>query len=140
MKRGLTRGTLLLALLLVVSGCASLPAQLCSGSQKSVVTAELLFGRKIGDRVGVSEQAFERFVDTEMTPRFPDGLTVLSASGQWRDTERRTTVREPSKVVHIVLPGAADDQARLDAIIAAYKTRFRQQAVGLVTRPACAAF
>lgn len=136
MKRGLA----FIALLLVMSGCASLPAQLCTGQQKSVITAELLFGRKIGDRVGVSEQAFAHFVDTEITPRFPDGLTVLNASGQWRDTERRTTVREPSKVVHIVLPGATDDQTRLDAIIAAYKTRFRQQAVGLVTRPACAAF
>lgn len=128
------------ALAICVTGCASLPAQLCIGNQKSVVTAELLFGRNIADRVGVSEQAFARFVDTEITPRFPDGLTVLSATGQWRDTERGTTVREPSKIVHIVLPGAADDQTRLDAIIAAYKTRFRQQAVGLVTRPACAAF
>jgi hypothetical protein len=136
MKRGLAFITLLLAL----GGCASLPAQLCTGDHKSVVTAELLFGRNIADRVGVSEQAFARFVDAEITPRFPAGLTVLNATGQWRDTERHTTVREPSKVVQIVLPGAADDQSRLNAIIAAYKTRFRQQSVGLVTRPACAAF
>ena len=136
----MTQGLALVALLLTLGGCASLPAQLCAGNQKSVTTAELLFGRKIGDRVGVSEQAFARFVDAEITPRFPQGLTVLSATGQWRDTERHTTVREPSKIVQIVLPGAADDQARLDAIIDAYKARFRQQAVGLVMRPACAAF
>lgn len=134
------RGLACIALLLTLGGCASLPAQLCAGQQKSVVTADLLFGRKIGDRVGVSEQAFARFVDAEITPRFPDGLTVLSATGQWRDTERHTTVREPSKIVQIVLPGAADDQSRLDAIIAAYKTRFQQQAVGLVMRPACTSF
>jgi hypothetical protein len=136
----MTRGLAFVALFLATSGCAQLPAQLCSGNQKSVVTAELLFGRKIGDRVGVSEQAFAGFVDAEITPRFPAGLTVLSATGQWRDTERGTTVREPSKFVQIVLPGATDDQARLDAVIAAYKTHFRQQAVGLVTRPACAVF
>lgn len=136
MKRGLA----FIALLLTLGGCASLPGRLCTGNQKSVVTAELLFGRKIGDRIGVSELAFAHFVETEITPRFPDGLTVLSATGQWRDTERHTTVREPSKIVQIVLPGVADDQARLDDIIAAYKTRFRQQAVGLVMRPACAAF
>ena len=134
------RGAALIALLLALTGCASVPGRLCAGNQKSVVTAELLFGRNIADRVGVSEPDFARFVDAEITPRFPDGLTVLNAAGQWRDNERQTTVREPSKIVQIVLPGAADDQARLDAIIAAYKSRFRQQSVGLVTRPACAAF
>ena len=133
-------GAASIALFLTLGGCAQLPAQLCAGNQKSAVTAELLFGRNIADRVGVSEQAFARFVDTEITPRFPDGLTVLNATGQWRDSERHTTIREPSKIVQIVLPGAADDQARLDAIIDAYKARFRQQAVGLVKRPACAAF
>jgi hypothetical protein len=61
--------------------------------------------------------------------------------GQWRDRERNTVVREPSKVVQIVLlSGAAEDQAKIDAIVAAYKARFKQQAVGVVTRGACVAF
>jgi hypothetical protein len=49
-------------------------------------------------------------------------------------------VREPSKLVQIVLPGKADDESRLSEIAAAYKTRFRQQAVGIVLRAACVAF
>ena len=80
-----------------------------------------MFGRDIGNSVGVSETAWTRFVAREMTPRFPDGLTITDAIGQWRDRDSGTIVREPSKRVEIVLPGNADDEARLDAIVAAYK-------------------
>ena len=31
-------------------------------------------------------------------------------------------------------------QEKLDAIVAAYKQRFRQQSVGVVIRPACVSF
>ena len=97
-----------------------------------------MFGRKIGDRLGVSEAQWGRFVDREISPRFPDGLTVLDAKGEWRDTARNTIVHEPSKVVEIVLPGKPDDVDELNEIAAAYKVRFRQQSVGIVIRaPAC---
>jgi Protein of unknown function (DUF3574) len=39
-----------------------------------------------------------------------------------------------------VLPGQPDDVARLQEIAAAYKSRFRQQSVGLVVRSACVSF
>ena len=102
--------------------------------------AELTFGRDIGRHVGVSEAAWQRFLAREVTPRFPDGLTVMSAVGQWRDRSNGRIVREPSKLVMIVLPGKADDQARLDAVVAAYKQQFRQQSVGVIVQPACTAF
>jgi hypothetical protein len=102
--------------------------------------AELMFGRKIGDRVGVSEAQWARFVDREITPRFPDGLTVFDTKGQWRDTERNKIVREPSKLVQIVLPGKAEDADRLKEIAAAYKSRFNQQGVGVIVRGSCVSF
>ena len=102
--------------------------------------AELTFGRDIGRHVGVGEAAWRDFLDHEVTPRFPDGLTVVSALGQWRDRATGEIVREPSKLVMIVLPGNPDDQARLEAIAAAYKRQFRQQSVGIIVQPACAAF
>ena len=102
--------------------------------------AELLFGRNIGDRLGVSETQWARFVDREISPRFPDGLTVLDAKGAWRDTARNTIVHEPSKVVEIVLPGKPDDVDELNRIAQAYKARFRQQSVGIVIRAACVSF
>jgi hypothetical protein len=49
-------------------------------------------------------------------------------------------MREPSKVVQIVLPGQADDTARLSEIVAAYKQRFKQQSVVMIVRPACVSF
>jgi hypothetical protein len=102
--------------------------------------AELMFGRKIGDRIGVSEARWARFLDREITPRFPDGLTVIDTRGQWRDNARKTIVREPSKLVQIVLPGKPEDDARLNEIAAAYKSRFRQQSVGIIVRAACVSF
>jgi hypothetical protein len=38
------------------------------------------------------------------------------------------------------LDGAADAQQKIDDIVAAYKGRFRQQAVGVIIRPACVSF
>ena len=102
--------------------------------------AEMMFGRKIGDRISVSEAAWARFVDREITPRFPDGLTVIDGRGQWRDPERNKIVHEPAKLVQIVLPGKDDDLDRLNAIAEAYKTRFKQQSVGVILRAACVSF
>jgi hypothetical protein len=112
----------------------------CPANAKSQSVVELMFGRKIGDRIGVSNAAWSRFVDREITPRFPEGLTVVDASGQWRDTKTGGVVREPSKIVTIVLTDPDKQQASLDAVIGAYKKKFRQQAVAVILRPACISF
>ncbi|MGC1446985.1 MAG: DUF3574 domain-containing protein [Xanthobacteraceae bacterium] len=112
----------------------------CHGTQQARQVAELLFGRDIGHRLGVGARAWARFVAREITPRFPDGFTVTDASGQWRDSADGTTVHEPSKRVEIVLPGTADDDSRLDAIVSAYKRKFHQQSVAVIVRPACVSF
>lgn len=121
-------------------GSAQTPSLSCPGAFKPENVVELLFGRDIGNRVGVSEADFSRFVAREITPRFPDGLTITDAIGQWRDRDTGKTVREPSKQVEIALPGNDDDATRIDAIVAAYKRNFRQQAVGVILRPACVSF
>jgi Protein of unknown function (DUF3574) len=112
----------------------------CQGAQHHKLVAELMFGRDIGHHVGVSEAAWMRFLIRQVTPRFPDGLTVVDAVGQWRDPRSGRIVREPSKLVVIVLPGKDDDQARLDAVAQAYKRQFRQQSVGLIVQPGCVLF
>jgi hypothetical protein len=129
------------ALAVTASGAlGQAPASECRGAQKRQTIAELMFGRDVGRRVGVSATAWTRFLAREITPRFPDGLTVTHATGQWRDRASGRVVREPSELVLIVLPGNADDQARLDAVVAAYKRRFHQQSVGLVVQSACVSF
>ncbi len=137
----------LLGFALIATPASSLHAQAapaqalsCHGRQQARQVAELLFGRDIGHQLGVSEHAWERFVAREITPRFPDGFTVAEASGQWRDGANGTIVHEPSKRVEIVLPGAADDDSRLDTIVSAYKRQFHQQSVAVIVRPACVSF
>lgn len=115
-------------------------APTCHGALRPQQVAQLLFGRDIGGRLGVSEAAWRRFVAREVTPRFPNGLTVIDASGEWRVRRRGATLREPSKLIEIVLPGRSDDQNRLDAIVAAYKRQFRQVSVGVIVQSACVAF
>jgi hypothetical protein len=132
-----------LALLALVAALEPVAAQSplqCSGAQKPAAVAELMFGRKIGNRIAVTESRWARFVDREITPRFPDGLSAVDARGQWRDRTRNVIVREPSKLVTIVLPGDPADQTRLSEIVEAYKRRFQQQSVGLIVRPACVSF
>ena len=119
---------------------AQTPTLSCHGTMKVQQVAELLFGRDIGRSIGVSERAWMRFVARQLTPRFPDGLTITDAIGQWRDASSGVIVREPAKRVEIVLPGNDDDQARLDAVVQAYKRAFRQRSVGVIVRPACVAF
>jgi hypothetical protein len=116
----------------------ALPA--CPAPQQAKQVAELLFGRNAGGRLSVSEAAWARFVTRALTPRFPDGLTISGASGQWRDPGSGTIMREPVKRVEIVLPGNADDQARLDAVVSAYKQEFHQRSVVVIVQEACVSF
>jgi hypothetical protein len=136
------RPVALLALLAgatLLSSCAAVGPATCPAGQNPGRTVQLFFGRAIGDRVGVSEADFARFVDEALTPRFPEGLTVLDAAGQWR-SNAGPIVREPSKVVILALPGRAGGEDRLDAVRAAYRQRFSQEAVMVVTQPACLGF
>jgi Protein of unknown function (DUF3574) len=136
----MSRAATAIILTLALSGSANAQSAACHAGQTPREVAELMFGRKIGDRLGVSETQWGRFVDREISPRFPDGLTVFDAKGEWRDPARKTIIHEPSKVVEIVLPGKADDLDRLNQIAEAYKSRFRQQSVGIVMRGACVSF
>jgi hypothetical protein len=112
----------------------------CQGARQPKLVAELLFGRDIGTKPGVSETAWAHFLAHEVTPRFPDGLTVSDAVGQSRNPATGQIVQEASKRVEIVLPGNADDDPSLDAIVKAYRQRFRQHAVGVIVRSACVSF
>jgi hypothetical protein len=110
----------------------------CSAGQEKLRTAQLFFGRNVGAKPTVSEADFRAFLDQEVTPRFPDGLTVMDGGGQWRGAENQL-IREAAKVVLIVLPRTGAS-AKLDAVRAAYKTRFGQDSVLLITQASCVSF
>ncbi|MES2894396.1 MAG: DUF3574 domain-containing protein [Pseudomonadota bacterium] len=125
--------------LLALGGCASLSGPACPVGQEPMRTAQLFFGRNIGHKPGVSDADFRAFVDQELTPRFPEGLTVLDGGGQWKGDENKM-IREASKVVVLVLPLKGDSGDKLDAARRAYVRKFHQDSVMLVTQPACVAF
>jgi Protein of unknown function (DUF3574) len=136
----MVRSAALALLAVMIGGSADAQSIECHGALKPQQVAELLFGRRIGDHGIVSEGAWRRFVAREITPRFPDGLTILEARGQWRNPANKRIIRERSNVVLIVLPGNVEDQDRLGEVAEAYKRQFRQQSVGIIVRPACVSF
>ncbi len=129
-------GSVLPALLL--AACAATPA--CLAPLKPATQFDLYFGRDIGGRTEVSDAQWAHFLDAAVTPRFPDGLTVTDAYGQYRDSPTGTISRERSKRLTILTDDAAASRPRLDAIIEAYKRRFQQQSVLKVEAPVCLAF
>jgi len=135
-------GLIAAAALAGLAGCATVrpePAPACPAGQEAHRTAQLFFGRNIAGRPGVNEPEFRRFVDQVLAPKFPDGLTVLDGGGRWRGDEN-ALIRQASKVVLIVLPKGREDLPRLDAVRDAYKARFHQDSVLLITPAACVSF
>jgi hypothetical protein len=128
---------LLLLTLLLPPGCVTVSPP-CAGAARPQLRAELIFGRSIKGGDVVSEAAWRRFLDEEVTPRFPDGFTVIDGRGQWRGEGQTKIVKEASKV--LVLPGEAERRARLAAVAEAYKRRFRQESVATLLTPSCVSF
>jgi len=129
-----------IAVAATLAGCAELPRNGCPKAGQRA-TAELVFGRSSDNPAhpSVTEADFTRFLDEEVSPRFPDGLTVIDAQGRW-SAPAGNAVHEQSKMVMIVLPGRPDDRAKLDAVREAYKRRYQQQSVMLMTHGDCVSF
>jgi hypothetical protein len=128
-----------LTAVLMLGACATTHASRCPVGQEQAQTAQLFLGQNVGGKATISDAAFRRYIEEELTPRFPDGLTVLDGGSQWRGEENRL-IREASKVVLIVLPKTRDAPARLDAARTSYKARFDQDAVLMVTHTGCVSF
>ncbi|MEU7553996.1 DUF3574 domain-containing protein [Streptomyces sp. NPDC044571] len=92
----------------------------------------LYFGTgRPGGRPPVGEKEFMRFLDREITPAFPEGLTLQDGRGQWRGQDGRT-VRETSYEVVLLYPESEADErgARIERIRTAYEKQYQQDSVG----------
>lgn len=98
---------------------------------------ELFFGASKPDGLEISRHEFRRFLKDEVTPRFPDGLTVLTGTGQFRDLENDKIIREKSMVLILLYPlkGLKESSEKIEQIRKAYKERFKQQSVLRVDDP-----
>ena len=90
---------------------------------------ELYFGTAMPEGP-VTEAQFQEFVDKEVTPRFPDGLTITKAEGRFR-TGEGDIVREQSFVLVLLYPyeAFAESSRRIERIRSLYKKQFDQQSV-----------
>jgi len=99
----------------------------------SFVLSRLYFGLSTAqDTIPVA--AFDAFLDSAITPWFPDGLTRYAADGQWRDSAG-VQRRERCVVIEILHPAGPGDSAKLSQIADSYKRAFQQESVLLVQVP-----
>lgn len=103
---------------------------------------ELYFG--IGPVDDANAAAHERrwhdFLDREVTPRFPDGLSVYDVYGQWRSQGLAEIERLHSRELLILHADTAQHRADIEAIRAAWKQETGDQSVLRVTQPADVSF
>jgi len=88
----------------------------------------------------VTEAGWLDFLDKEVTPRFPDGLSVFECYGQWQGKSMSHPERLRSKVLVIDYPDTVANRAKIDAIRTAWKKRTGDQSVLSVTGPANVSF
>src|SRR5439155_9219680 len=97
----------------------SAAAQLsCTAPQKPMLDIELLLGRG-----KASDARWRQFLTREVTPRFPDGLTVYETIGQWRNAKNVIT-RERSRVLRMLVAADGPVQDKIAAVADAYKKAF----------------
>lgn len=136
----------LLVLLLGLGACASHPpvaagpAEATATLQGDVarpaaaqgwVRSELYFGvgTEGDDKAAISEAQWRAFLDKEVTPRFPDGLTVFDAYGQWLFRGAQGPERLNSKVLVILHEDTPQRRADIEAIRLAWKQATKHQSV-----------
>ena len=120
-----------------LAGCTAVPG--CAPGLERWTMSELFLGLNWRQGV-VTEAQFQDFVAREVTPRLPEGFSVIAAEGAWRSAQTGETIREPSRVLRRLHRSEPAQLAALEAIATAYKTRFEQDAVLRVDAPVCAAF
>ena len=139
MKRLWIAIILVLVLLALVACAPSTGEAPCPDGSERFDEYRLFFGRNIGDAESVSDDDWRTFLADTVTPRFPDGLSVFDAAGQWRNSQGQIA-RERSKMVLILAMPDSDATQRLEEITDEYKRRFSQESVLRVTDSACVKF
>lgn len=112
------------------------------GRAQGWVDTKLYFGLGPADHPeqGISEAAWRHFLDKEVTPRFPAGLSVLDVYGQWESRGSSQVERLRSKLLVIDYPDNSENRAKIDAIRTAWKQKTGDQSVLMVTAPAEVSF
>ena len=132
-------GVLLALCLILFTACSAVETQTCPDGYEKFTEHRMFFGRGSSEAESVDDADWDKFLGDVVTPRFPDGLTVVDGAGQWREGGS-VIHKERSKVVIILTPADAVVSDQLGEISGEYKSRFDQELVLITTEDACAAF
>lgn len=112
------------------------------GECSTWVETELYFGLGPADHAdqGVSESRWRQFLDKEVTPNFPAGLSVVDVYGQWQGKNEPSPERLRSKLLIIDHPNTLENRNKIDAIRSAWKRMTGDQSVMRVTVPVDVSF
>jgi Protein of unknown function (DUF3574) len=110
-----------------VNGEASISGQ---SLRETFVRTELYFGTARLDYASVSEAEWRGFLDSVITKRFPEGLTVIRADGQVQDDSGNVN-KEKAFLLILLYPLRDWKEANesIEFIRNAYKKKFKQQSV-----------
>jgi hypothetical protein len=102
-------------------------------AQDSVANAgrtQLVFGTARPDGTVVTDTEFAAFLDAEVSPRFPNGVTTVKGAGQFRRSDG-VVVKEDAWVVMFLYPldRAREAGRRLNDVRRLYNERFQQESV-----------
>lgn len=122
----------------VPTGGAPAPESPCGKQGRPYTRTTLYFGLTAGPAT-ISESEWKSFLAQSVTPRFPDGLTVWEAKGQWRRPDGKIT-QERAKVLLLVHEDTPSVQQSLAGLIDTYKQTFRQDSVLWETASVCVSF
>lgn len=125
----------ILLFLVSLAGCGTMNVGPCSGDGQRAVQELLYFGTEKPSG-HVTPEDWAQFLGEIVTPRFPEGLSVWQASGQWRSASGEV-IREPSYVLSLVHSDDAAPNKAVQDIVASYKTRFQQKAVLRIKAHTC---
>jgi hypothetical protein len=89
---------------------------------------------------GISETQWQAFLDREVTPRFPAGLSVVDVYGQWQRKGASTPGRLRSKMLIIDYPDTQENRDKIETIRSAWKKMTGDQSVLRVTEPVDVSF
>lgn len=116
---------------LIAAGVPALVGALDPAETRPYTETRLYFGtqRTGGGEIGKAE--FMRFLDREVTPAFPEGLTLQEGYGQWRGEDGKI-VRESSYELILLYPekSAEERDRSIERIRTAYEDQFQQDSVG----------
>ncbi len=104
-----------------------------------MVQTYLFFGRDREDAAPVSDQEWQGFIDTVVTPLFKDGLTVLDTDGQYLSMSGEL-IKEDSNILILLHDGGAVSSGDIEQIREGYRAQFNQESVLRVDELVCVSF